>query len=306
MSRTTSLGIGGDWRVLIHGAGPQTVSPVAVVLLASTAIAIVIVSGLLLLLGRSRERALGIVEEKTGELRHQALHDALTGLPNRVLALDRAEQMLARARRTRAPMAALYVDIDGFKAVNDTFGHAAGDEVLQRVAARLRAATREADTAARLSGDEFLVLLDGERLDDGAERVAQRLLELSHERCELETVPGRQLSISVSVGIAYGLQQTSEELLAEADVGLYVAKTMGKSRYVVFEPGMATAAQDRLRLELDLADALDRGSCSSSTSRRSSFAPNASSGSRRCCAGATRLAASFPRSGSSPSPRRAG
>ncbi len=259
MSRTTSLGIGGDWRVLIHGAGPQTVSSVAVVLLGSTAIAIVIVSGLLLLLGRSRERALEMVEEKTGELRHQALHDALTGLPNRVLALDRAEQMLARARRTRTAMAALYVDIDGFKAVNDTFGHAAGDEVLQRVAARLRAATREADTAARLSGDEFLVLLDSERLDGGAERVAQRLLDLSHERCELATVPGRPLSISVSVGIAYGLDHTSEELLAEADVGLYVAKTSGKNRYVVFEPGMETAAQDRLRLEMDLADALERG-----------------------------------------------
>ena len=81
-------------------------------------VAIVIVSGLLLLLGRSRARALGMVEEKTGELRHQTLHDALTGLPNRVLALDRAEQMLARARRTRTPVAALYVDLDGFRGVN--------------------------------------------------------------------------------------------------------------------------------------------------------------------------------------------
>ncbi len=258
LRRTTSLGIGGDWRVLIRGAGPQTVSPVAVVLLGSTAIAIAVVSGLLLLLGRSRERALGMVEEKTGELRHQALHDALTRLPNRVLALDRADQMLARARRTRTPVAALYVDVDGFKAVNDTFGHAAGDEVLQRVATRLRAATREVDTAARLSGDEFLVLVDCDRLDGGAERVAQRLLALSRERCELETVPGRQLSITVSVGIAHGIDETAEELLAEADVGLYVAKTTGKNRYVVFEPGMETAAQDRLRLEMDLADALEQ------------------------------------------------
>ena len=257
MSLTTSLGFGGDWRVLIRGAGPQTVSPVAVVLFASTAVAIVIVSALLLLLGRSRERALGMVEEKTGELRHQALHDALTGLPNRVLALDRAEQMLARAKRTRSPLAALYVDIDGFKAVNDTFGHAAGDEVLRRVATRLRAATRASDTAARLSGDEFLVLVDCESLDGGAERVAQRLLDLSRDRCELETVPGRHLTISVSVGIAYGLDQTAEELLADADVGLYVAKTTGKNRYVAFEPGMETAAQDRLRLEMDLSDALE-------------------------------------------------
>ncbi|MGZ6617749.1 MAG: diguanylate cyclase, partial [Solirubrobacteraceae bacterium] len=252
LRHTTPLGIGGDWRVLIRGAGPQTVSADAVVLLGSTAVAIVVVSGLLLLLGRSRERALGMVEAKTGELRHQALHDALTRLPNRVLALDRAEQMLARARRTRIPVAALYVDVDGFKAVNDTFGHAAGDEVLQRVASRLRAATREADTAARLSGDEFLVLVDCDRLDGGAERVAQRLLALSRDRCKLETVPGRQLSITVSVGIAHGMDGTAEELLAEADVGLYVAKTAGKNRYVVFEPGMETAAQDRLRLEMDL------------------------------------------------------
>ena len=166
--------------------------------------------------------------------------------------------MLARARRTRTPVAALYVDVDGFKAVNDTFGHATGDEVLQRVATRLRAATREVDTAARLSGDEFLVLVDCDRLDGGAERVAQRLLALWRERCELETVPGRQLSITVSVGIAHGIDETAEELLAEADVGLYVAKTTGKNRYVVFEPGMETAAQDRLRLEMDLADALDQ------------------------------------------------
>jgi diguanylate cyclase (GGDEF)-like protein len=258
MRTTTSLGLGGEWRVLIRGTAPRTMPPIAIVLLACTVAAIVIVSALLLLLGRSRERALGMVEEKTGELRHQALHDALTGLPNRVLALDRAEQMLARARRSRAPVAALYVDIDGFKGVNDTFGHAAGDEVLQRVAMRLQAATRDADTAARLSGDEFLVLVDCEGLDGGPERVAGRLRDLSRERCELETAPGRQLSITASIGIAYGLDQSAEELVAEADVALYVAKTSGKNRYVVFAPGMETAAQDRLRLEMDLADALEQ------------------------------------------------
>jgi predicted signal transduction protein with EAL and GGDEF domain len=131
-------------------------------------------------------------------------------------------------------------------------------EVLQRVAMRLQAATRDADTAARLSGDEFLVLVDCEGLDGGPERVAGRLRDLSRERCELETAPGRQLSITASIGIAYGLDQSAEELVAEADVALYVAKTSGKNRYVVFAPGMETAAQDRLRLEMDLADALEQ------------------------------------------------
>ncbi len=130
--------------------------------------------------------------------------------------------------------------------------------MLERVAAGLRAATRDADTAARLSGDEFLVLVDCDGLDGGAERVAGRLLDLSRERCKLETVPGRQLSITVSIGIAYGLDQSAEELLGEADIALYVAKTSGKNRYVVFAPGMETSAQDRLRLEMDLQDALEQ------------------------------------------------
>jgi diguanylate cyclase (GGDEF)-like protein len=137
-----------------------------------------VITLLVLLLIHSRERALGLVADKTRRLRHLALHDPLTGLPNRVLAVDRAEQMLARARRNDAPIAALFIDLDAFKHVNDSFGHAAGDELLVTVADRLSAVIRESDTACRLAGDEFLVLLDSSEHDAGPELVAERVLEV--------------------------------------------------------------------------------------------------------------------------------
>ena len=153
-------------------------------------------------------------------LRHQVFHDALTGLPNRVLALDRAEQMLARARRGSLRMAALYVDLDGFKNVNDGFGHAAGDELLRLIAARLASVVREGDTAARLAGDEFVVLVEGSALDGGAELVAERLLEVLRVPYEIDAIAGRPLSITASIGVALGQRETAEELLRDADVAL--------------------------------------------------------------------------------------
>jgi diguanylate cyclase (GGDEF)-like protein len=186
------------------------------------------------------------------------MHDALTGLPNRVLALDRAEQLLARARRTRQPIAALYIDIDGFKHINDTFGHATGDLFLQIVGQRLATVVREGDTAARLAGDEFLVLLDCQTLDAPPELVAERLLDVLREPYDLGTQIGRALKLSASIGVAQGQDASAEQLLADADIALYAAKTAGKNRFVVFESAMQTVSQDRLVLELDLADALDR------------------------------------------------
>ena len=191
-------------------------------------------------------------------LRHQVFHDALTGLPNRVLALDRAEQMLARARRHSLPMAALYVDLDGFKNVNDGFGHAAGDELLRIIAARLASVVREGDTAARLAGDEFVVLVEGSALDGGAELVAERLLEVLRVPYEIDAMAGGPLSITASIGVALGQRETAEELLRDADVALYEAKRAGRNRYMVFESSMQTDAHDRLTLEMDLAEALDR------------------------------------------------
>ncbi|MHB1571205.1 MAG: putative bifunctional diguanylate cyclase/phosphodiesterase [Solirubrobacteraceae bacterium] len=193
-------------------------------------------------------------------LRHQAFHDALTGLPNRVLALDRAEQMLARARRQSLPVAALYIDLDGFKQVNDGFGHAAGDELLGLIAARLASVLREGDTAARLAGDEFLVLVEGSALDAGPELVAERLLEVLRVPYELDAAGGRPVTVTVtaSIGIALGQRTTAEELLRDADVALYEAKRAGRNRYVVFESSMQTLARDRLTLEMDLGQAVER------------------------------------------------
>jgi diguanylate cyclase (GGDEF)-like protein len=193
-----------------------------------------------------------------GQLSHQSLHDALTGLPNRVLALDRAQQMLARARRLQIPVAALFVDLDGFKHVNDTFGHAAGDELLRTVAARLMTVVRAGDTAARLGGDEFVVLLEGSTLDAGPELVAERLLEVLRQPYDMRDTAGRQLSVTASIGIAVGARESADELLRDADLALYGAKAAGRNRYRLFESSMQTSSQDRLMLEMDLAEALER------------------------------------------------
>ena len=189
-------------------------------------------------------------------LRHQALHDALTGLPNRLLALDSARQMIARARRQPLTVAALYVDLDGFKQVNDGFGHAAGDELLRMIAARLASAIRDSDTAARLAGDEFLVLIDVAPLD-GPELVAERILELLRQPFDMTAEIGRQLTVTASIGIAMGEPETAEELLRDADVALYEAKRAGRNRFVFFESAMQTEAHDRLTVKMDLAEALD-------------------------------------------------
>jgi diguanylate cyclase (GGDEF)-like protein len=257
----TTMQIDGTWRAVVHGSatarGLSGNMQGLLVFLAGVIVSLLLFV-LVLVLTRSREHALGMVEEKTGELRHQSLHDALTGLPNRVLVLDRAEQMLARARRQQIPVAALYIDIDGFKHVNDTFGHAAGDEMLRTVGSRLEGVVREGDTAARLSGDEFVVLVEGSALDAGPELVAGRLLEVLRQPYEMDGQNGRQLSLTASIGIALGGRASAAELLSDADIALYEAKAAGKNRYMLFQSSMQTAARDRLTLEMDLAEALKK------------------------------------------------
>ena len=163
-------------------------------------------------------------------------------------------------------MAALYIDIDGFKQINDTFGHPVGDRFLELVAARLRGVVRGRDTAARLAGDEFAVLVedggpdpvagDGDAGTSGAEILGRRILELLSAPYDLTAIVGRQLTVSASIGIARGLEGDAEQLLADADLALYAAKEAGKNRLTVFRPGLQDAAHDRMALALDLRDAL--------------------------------------------------
>jgi diguanylate cyclase (GGDEF)-like protein len=189
------------------------------------------------------------------QIHFQALHDPLTGLPNRGLILDRTEQMLARARRSNVATAALFIDLDGFKGVNDTLGHAAGDQLLRAVTARLVAAMRESDSVGRLGGDDFIVLVDGATTDPGPELVTERLLAVLREPFNLEGLPYGPLMLTASIGIAAGIRSSATELLRAP----YEAKAAGKDRFVVFEPEMHKLVQDRLLLEMDLRDALSVG-----------------------------------------------
>jgi diguanylate cyclase (GGDEF)-like protein len=190
------------------------------------------------------------------EIRYQALHDSLTGLPNRVLIMDRVEQAMARARRDHVEIALLFIDLDGFKDVNDNMGHTVGDDLLRSVAARFFGTLRESDTVARLGGDEFVVLVEGISLAAGPELVAERLLKVLAEPFFLSGKSGALVSVSASIGIAAGLRDTSEELFRDADVALYRAKEQGKGCFVLFESEMYKAMHSRHELEMDLQAAV--------------------------------------------------
>jgi len=209
-----------------------------------------------LLLTIARHVSLALSDAKTvGAMVHQALHDTLTGLPNRALFLDRLEHALARAVRGGSEVAVLFLDLDRFKTVNDSLGHAAGDRLLCTVAQRISTCMRAADTAARLGGDEFAVLLEDLVSTHEAVRVAERIIG------ELEApiaVAGREVFVGASIGVATGAYG-ADDLLSHADVAMYRAKAQGKGRYAMFEAGMQAEVIDRLELEADLQRAIDRG-----------------------------------------------
>jgi len=192
------------------------------------------------------------------ELAYLATHDELTGLPNRTLILDRVTQLLLRARREQTPIAALFIDLDNFKSINDTLGHAAGDELLRAVASRLTAVVRESDAVGRLGGDEFVVIASDLTFASGPELIAERLLEALDQPFKLEGTGDATLKVTASIGVAAGDRACADELLRDADIAMYQAKWDGRHRYMLFESGMQTAVQTRMELEMDLRVALER------------------------------------------------
>jgi diguanylate cyclase (GGDEF)-like protein/PAS domain S-box-containing protein len=191
------------------------------------------------------------------QLTRQAFHDGLTGLANRALFRDRLDQALARSGRTQDVLAVLLLDLDGFKQVNDSLGHDAGDQLLRQVAERFNESTRPSDTVARLGGDEFALVLEGTH-EAQAVALANRLLERLSEPA---TVAGHELSLGASIGIVihHGGQGDSEELIRHADVAMYAAKGGGRGRYEVFCHDMAREFGELLGLEHELRLGLQRG-----------------------------------------------
>ncbi|MGD9998642.1 MAG: putative bifunctional diguanylate cyclase/phosphodiesterase [Ilumatobacteraceae bacterium] len=189
------------------------------------------------------------------ELVHQAFHDSLTGLANRLLFRDRIEHALSRSVRTGLDPAIVYIDLDGFKNVNDGLGHEAGDRLLEEVSSRVLAVVRSGDTVARLGGDEFAVLVEESRhVAAEAEAIADRILQSLSAPIVLGE---HEVTLSASVGIAIAdADTTASSLLRDADVAMYRAKSSGRSRWVVYEPTMRAAAVERLQIENDLAHAV--------------------------------------------------
>ena len=191
------------------------------------------------------------------QLIHDALHDPLTGLANRVLFRDHVERALAVRRGRRSKVAVLFLDLDDFKVVNDSLGHRAGDRLLVEVGNRLSKAIRGGDVAARQGGDEFTVLLGRMRSVEEAKAFADRLATELRRPIELE---GRSLVIGVSIGIALagGSETAADDLLAHADAAMYAAKAQGKARYAVFDPSMRVRARSRLEMEAELRAAIEQ------------------------------------------------
>lgn len=192
------------------------------------------------------------------QIEYQAYHDALTGLPNRLLLKDRLTQALAHARRQQASLVVMFLDLDRFKLVNDTLGHALGDQLLNAVAARLVGSVREGDTVARVGGDEFTLLLPGMAKEDDSSRTARKVLDVIREPLQLE---GHEVYVTTSIGIALYPDDgdDAESLMKSADSAMYRAKELGRNGYQHWTRGMNARALERMALEGRLRRALDRG-----------------------------------------------
>ncbi|HEY6759562.1 MAG TPA: EAL domain-containing protein [Baekduia sp.] len=190
------------------------------------------------------------------QLAHQAFHDPVTGLPNRALFVERVRHAIARSRREARGLGLIFVDLDDFKIINDSLGHAAGDEVLNQVAQRLALSIRASDTAARFGGDEFAVLLeDIEGVQEAAD-AAERIMESVSAPL---TAAHKELAVRCSLGIAIAAEDgtgDADELIRDADAAMYIAKRDGKGGYRLFEPEMHEGVLQRLELRTDLQRAL--------------------------------------------------
>ncbi len=195
-------------------------------------------------------------KEAEERLTHQALHDPLTGLPNRKLFLDRLRQALARADRRSSWVAVLFLDLDQFKVVNDSLGHEVGDRALVVVAQRIRSTLRQEDTAGRFGGDEFVVMCEDLEDGDEAVEIAGRLAEAIAPPF---TIGGREIQVTASVGIALasGTSSSPDEILRDADAAMYRAKDRGRDRYEMFDDTMRLRVMKRLEMETGLRQALD-------------------------------------------------
>jgi diguanylate cyclase (GGDEF)-like protein len=255
----TTVNLHNGWRVMTFaphaGAGIFDNNNSLILLLAGVAFSLLL-GAMLYILGTSRSRALQLVEERTEQLRHQAFHDPLTGLPNRALILDRIDQMQSRSRRDGTASATFFLDLDNFKDINDTLGHSAGDRLLVEVGERIRSTLREGDTVGRLGGDEFVVLVESPSLVGGAEQMADRIIESLASPFDLE-VGEAPLAVTASIGIASSNTASPSELLRDADIALYRAKASGKHRAVVFSASMQEAVEEHRHLQLDLGRALE-------------------------------------------------
>jgi diguanylate cyclase (GGDEF)-like protein len=198
------------------------------------------------------------LEAANRQLRHLASHDALTGLPNRLLLEDRVSQAIAQATRQSHEFALLVVDLDRFKLINDSLGHRAGDDLLREVAQRLRGAVRSVDTTARLGGDEFVILVDGPVSRADAVAVGKRAIQAMAPAMRLL---GIDVHVSPSIGIAFypGDGTNVDTLLARADAAMYAAKQHGRNNVQCYAEGMSTVTQERVKIESELHEALRGG-----------------------------------------------
>ncbi|MGY2897062.1 putative bifunctional diguanylate cyclase/phosphodiesterase [Deinococcus sp. UYEF24] len=205
-----------------------------------------------------RKQAEANLQALTERLQHEAHHDPLTGLPNRTLLTDRLNHALARGARTLQPLAVVFLDLDGFKRINDTLGHDAGDALLKEVATRLQSTLRPSDTVARLGGDEFVVLVTDLSSPTDAARTARRLQTVINRPI---TLGGQRVTVQASLGISVAPQDGKDAgvLLRQADLAMYQAKREGKNDLRFFAPELNAAAMERLDLEIRLKAALESG-----------------------------------------------